>query len=80
MNHYSGFMSTVEDIKCAIAKLSIEEQSKLMSDLCGWSEDEWDVRMKADAAAGKFDELNREADTAHAAGQTHPLDEVLNEP
>jgi hypothetical protein len=33
--------------------------------------------MKADGAAGKFDSLNREADTARAAGETRPLNDIL---
>jgi hypothetical protein len=36
--------------------------------------------MKADGAAGKFDSLNREADSAHAAGETRPLNDILREP
>lgn len=36
--------------------------------------------MKADAAAGKFYKLNDEADAAHRAGQTRPLNDILREP
>jgi hypothetical protein len=36
--------------------------------------------MKSDAAAGKFSKLNREADAAHRAGQTLPLNDILREP
>lgn len=55
-------MSTVAEIKSAIEQLSIEERAELIADLCGWTDDDWDRQMKADAAAGKFASINREAD------------------
>jgi hypothetical protein len=70
-------MSTVEEIKIAIGKLSVEERAELLAELCGWADDDWDRQMKADAAAGKFDALNRETDAAHAAGRTVPLEDIL---
>lgn len=73
-------MSTVEEIKTAINKLSLEERAEVLAELCGWADDDWDRQMKADAAAGKFAQLNREADASHATGQTHPLDDILREP
>jgi hypothetical protein len=73
-------MSTVEEIKTAISRLSLEERAELTADLCGWADDDWDRQMKADAAAGKFASLNRDADATHTAGQTVPLDDVLREP
>jgi hypothetical protein len=75
-------MSTVEEVKAALAKLTLEERAEILSELCGWTDDDWDWdrQMKADAAAGNFTSLNREADTAHAAGQTRPLDDILREP
>ena len=73
-------MITVKEIKAAISKLSLEERAELTAELCGWADDEWDRQMKADGAAGKFQPMNREADAAHAAGRTSPLDEILREP
>jgi len=73
-------MSTVEEIKTAINRLSLEERAELTAELCGWTDDDWDRQMKADAAAGKFGPLNREADAAHTAGQTVPLEDIINEP
>jgi hypothetical protein len=73
-------MSTVQEIKLAIAKLTLEERAEVAAELCGWGDDAWDRQMKADAAAGKFDALNRDADAAHATGQTGPLGEILREP
>ena len=73
-------MSTVQEIKSAIAKLSLEERAELISELCGWADDEWDRQMKSDTAAGKFVGVNRDAETAHASGQTRPLEDILREP
>ena len=72
-------MSTVEEIKTAISKLSLEHRAELIAELCGWIDDDWDRQMKADADAGKLASLNRETDAAHAAGQTIPLEDILHE-
>jgi len=46
-------MSTVAEIKEAIAKLSPQEYCELMAQLYPrLPDDEWDKQMKADAAAG----------------------------
>ncbi len=73
-------MSTVQEIKSAIELLDMESRAELIADLCGWSDDDWDRQMKADAAAGKFAALNKEADTASRSGQTRPLDQGLDRP
>lgn len=73
-------MSTVDEIRTAIRKLSLEERAEITAELCGWTDDNWDRQMKADSGAGKFAALNREADAAHAGGQTTPLSEILREP
>ena len=72
-------MSTVAEIKEALAKLTLEERAEILTEFCGWSDDDWDRQMKADATAGKFDALNREADAAQASGKTVPLDDILRE-
>ncbi len=51
----------MQEIKAAITRLPLEEQAALIADLCGWTDDDWDRRMKADAKAGKFVELSRQA-------------------
>jgi hypothetical protein len=62
-------MSTVSEIKEAIAKLSPREYCELMAELrAPLPDDEWDKQMKADAAAGKFDQMNRRALAEHEAG------------
>ena len=63
-------MSTVAEIRQAIAKLSPREYCELMAELHPFPDDEWDKQMKADAAAGKFDEMNRRALADHEAGLT----------
>ena len=73
-------MNTVEEIRTALGKFSLEERAEIAAELCGWSDDDWDRQMKADAAAGRFASLNREADAAHAVGQTRPLTDLLHEP
>jgi hypothetical protein len=73
-------MKTVEEIKRAINNLSLEERAKVVAELCGWTDDDWDRQMKAAAAAGKFKSLNREAEAAQSAGQTVPLSDILLEP
>ena len=66
-------MSTVQEIKSAISKLSLEERAEILAELCDWKDDDWDRQMKKDAASGKFDALNREA----SKGQTVPLEKIL---
>lgn len=65
-------MSTVEEIKEAIGRLSLEERAEMLAELCGWNDDDWDRQMKRDAAAGKLVKLNRDADTALETSQAHP--------
>src|SRR5438067_8446604 len=62
-------MSTITEIREAIQKLSLEERAELLADLQNWEDDNWDRQMKADAAAGKFDEMNRRAEKAFRVGQ-----------
>ena len=73
-------MSTVAEVKAALGKLTLEERAEILSELCGWTDDDWDHQMKADATAGKFAALNRETDSAHSTGQTVPLEDILREP
>jgi hypothetical protein len=71
-------MSTVQEIKSAIEHLDLEARAQLIAELCGWSDDDWDRQMKADAAAGKFTALNVESDRAIRSGQVTPLAEGLD--
>ena len=60
---------SVKEIKEAITQLSIEERLLLMQWLNG-DEDAWDLQMKRDAAAGKFDKLMEESEKDYHAGRT----------
>jgi hypothetical protein len=73
-------MSTVQEIKSAIEQLTLETRAELIADLCGWSDDDWDRQMKADAAAGKFGPLNEDAERASRSGQASPLSDGLDRP
>ena len=59
---------TVEEIKAAIPSLTLDERAEIIAELSAWTDDDWDRQMKGDAAAGKFDALNREADADRTAG------------
>ncbi len=41
-------MITVEEVKAALGKLTLEERSETLSELCGWIDDDWDSQMKVD--------------------------------
>ena len=69
-------MSTVAEIREAIQKLSLEERVELMAELHGFEDDDWDRQMKADAAAGKFDEMNRRIDAEYQAGLCRPIEDL----
>jgi hypothetical protein len=73
-----AIMSTVKEIKSAIEQLPLEERAVLIAELCGWTDDDWDRRMKSDAKAGKFAVLNEDAANDYQAGQTKPLDDILD--
>lgn len=68
-------MSSVAEIKDAIARLSPREYCELIAELVPHADDEWDGRMKADAAAGRLDFVDRRAQDAIASGTAVPLGE-----
>ncbi|HEY5792474.1 MAG TPA: hypothetical protein VIS74_04195 [Chthoniobacterales bacterium] len=72
-------MSTVAEIKEAIAKLSPQEYCELMAELHPFPDDEWDKQMKADFASGKMDWLVKETEAVIREGKTVPLETVLAE-
>ncbi len=55
-------MSTVDEIKAAIERLSLEERAELARWLHGWTDDAWDRQMADDLAAGRLDTLLAEVD------------------
>jgi hypothetical protein len=75
-----SLVSTVAEIKEAIAGLSPQEYCELMAELLPPREDDqWDTQMKADAEAGRLDFIAREAETARREGTLIPLERVLAE-
>jgi len=73
-------MSTVAEIKAAIAKLSPQEYCELMAELYPrLPDDEWDKQMKADAAAGKLDFIDRNVEKARRDGTLIPLERIFEE-
>jgi hypothetical protein len=61
----SGYIPTmtVEEIKAAIPKLTLDERAELARCLHGWQDDEWDAQLKRDLAAGKLDKLLKKVDS-----------------
>ena len=64
---------SVDQIKTAIEHLSFEERAELAAWLHGWKDDEWDEQMKRDVAAGKLDQILREADEDIRAGKLREM-------
>jgi hypothetical protein len=61
---------SVNEIKKAIEHLSLEDRLELMQWLNHSADDEWDLQMKRDAAAGKFNKLIKESETDYREGRT----------
>ena len=55
-------MSTVAEIKAAIAKLTLEERAEVAPCLHEREDDAWDKRMQQDLAVGKRDRLLAKVD------------------
>jgi hypothetical protein len=61
-------MSTLQEIKAAIPKLTLEERAEVARCLHGWEDDDWDKQMKSDLAAGKLDGLLKKVDAGIDCG------------
>lgn len=72
-------MSTVAEIQEAIAKLSPREYCELMAELHPTADDDWDIQMKADAEAGKFDFIDAEIASAKRDSTLVPLERIFEE-
>jgi hypothetical protein len=70
---------SVAEIKEAITKLSPREYCELMAELHPTPDDEWDLQMKADAAAGKLDFIDRNIEKARREGTLIPLERMFEE-
>ena len=71
-------MNTLVEIKTAIARLSDDETSTLLSWLQERSEDDWDKQMKKDSELGKLDKIIQRTKAHIAANRVKKLDEVIN--
>jgi hypothetical protein len=66
-------MSTVAEIKAAIARLTLEERAEVARCLHEWEDDTWDKQMQQDLAAGKLDSLLARVDDDIAEGKLRDL-------
>ncbi|HVS71024.1 MAG TPA: hypothetical protein VHQ47_07205 [Phycisphaerae bacterium] len=55
-------MTTVDEIKAAIDRLSFEERAEIARYFHGWTDDEWDEQIKQDVDSGKLDALLKQVD------------------
>jgi hypothetical protein len=75
----SSKMSTVAEIRAALKTLGVEERAELLAELCGWTDDQWDRQMKADAESGKFDAINNAAAVENQSRKARRLVDLLSE-
>lgn len=61
------------ELKEEVQKLSDEQKAEIAALLHGWEDDDWDRQMKADAAAGVFDEMLKRVDADIEAGRVREL-------
>ena len=61
-------MNTVNEIKAAIPKLTLEERAEVARCLHEWADDAWDERMKRDLADGRLAKLVAQVDDDIARG------------
>jgi hypothetical protein len=66
-------MSTVQEIKAAIEKLSLSERAELERMLHGWADDDWDRQIADDATSGRLDKLLSEVDKEIDGGRLREL-------
>jgi len=72
-------MSSVIEIKEAIAQLPQPEQIELARWFEEMVENAWDDQIEKDAAAGRLDHLIAQAESDIASGRVKSLDEVLGD-
>jgi hypothetical protein len=53
---------SVQEIKEAVQRLSLEERAEIAACLHSWSDDQWDEKMKGDLASGKLDKILAQVD------------------
>ena len=74
----TAYVTTVQEIEQAIAKLSREE----FFDLARWFDEErnrkWDEQIETDSKSGALDFLLREVEDDIAKGKTRPTDDLCD--
>jgi len=50
-------MTTVEEVKALIGRMSLSERAEIAKCLHGWTDDAWDEQIKRDVDTGKLDAL-----------------------
>jgi len=71
-------MNTLVEIKTAIARLSDDETSTLLSCLQERSEDDWDKQINKDFEQGKLNKVIQRAKAHIVNNRVKKLDEVIN--
>jgi RNA binding exosome subunit len=71
-------MTSLVEIKSAIASLSDDETSVLLSWLQERVDDNWDNQIRIDAQEGKLNRAIQRAQAHIAANRVKKLDEVIN--
>ena len=72
-------MSSVIEIKEAIAQLSQRQQLELARWFEELMEDAWDAQIEQDVQTGRLDHLIAQAESDIASGRVNSLDEVLGD-
>jgi len=66
-------MKTVDDITKAVQELTRDELATFRKWFEEFDQDLWDKQIAADAAAGRLDDLAKEALEEYRSGRTKPL-------
>ena len=66
-------MSTVEEIKDAISRLSLSERAQIARWFHGWTDDEWDRQMAGDIEAGRLEGILKQVDQDIRAGRLRDM-------
>lgn len=66
-------MSNLDEIESAVAELPLDELARFREWFARFDAKNWDAQIEQDLAAGRLDELARNAIDDHEAGQTRSL-------
>lgn len=73
-------MNTVAEIEEALRALSVDEARAVSDWLQEYLEEQWNLQIQRDVAAGTLDKLAAQALEHYKAGRVKPLDELLHNP